>query len=52
MNPHHLQLHLFDPARDQPETSPQIRQRLRPLLIMPLDEAVRGAQPVTEVNDE
>lgn len=50
MTPHHrhLQLHLFEPARDRAVTSPEIRQRLRPLLITLLDEAVRGAQPVTE----
>jgi len=58
MKPHHLQLHLFEPVRDQSATSPKIRQRLRPLLIMLLDEAIQDAQPVaesaplTEANDE
>jgi len=58
MKPHHLQLHLFEPVRDQPVTSPKIRQRLQPLLIVLLDEAIRDARPVTkpapltEANDE
>jgi hypothetical protein len=46
----HLQLHLFEPARDRTATSPEIRDRLRPLMITLLDEAARGAQPATEPN--
>lgn len=44
----HLQLHLFEPARARAATSPEIRQRLRPLLIALLNEAARGAQPAAE----
>ena len=44
----HLQLHLFEPARDRTAPSPEIRDRLRPLMITLLDEAARGAQPATE----
>ncbi len=46
----HLQLHLFEPARDRTATSPEIRDRLRPLMITLLDEAARGAEPATEPN--
>lgn len=44
----HRQLHLFEPVRDRAEPSPEIRQRLRPLLITLLEEAVRSDQPATE----
>lgn len=51
MRPHNfpVQLHLFDPASTRATPSPEIRQRLHPLLIMLLNEAVRDARPATEL---
>ena len=51
MIPHNIpvQLHLFEPASTRATPSPEIRQRLYPLLIMLLNEAVRDAQPATEL---
>lgn len=51
MAPHNLpvQLHLFEPVSTRATPSPEIRQRLRPLLILLLTEAVRDAQPATEL---
>jgi len=44
-----VQLHLFEPASPHAPPSPEIRQRLHPLLILLLTEAVRDAQPGTEL---
>ncbi len=45
-----VQLHLFEPASTHATPSPEIRQRLHPLLIMLLNEAVCDAQPATELS--
>ncbi len=51
MRPHNfpVQLHLFEPASTRATPSPEIRQRLHPLLIMLLNEAVCDAQPAAEL---
>ena len=51
MVPHNLpvQLHLFEPVSTRATPSPEIRQRLHPLLILLLNEAVRDVRPATEL---
>jgi hypothetical protein len=44
-----VQLHLFEPSSTQATPSPEILQRLHPLLIQLLTESVCDAQPATEL---